>query len=227
MNNRETNELVIKQVAQALEELNEEVVFVGGAVVALYADDPAAEDVRPTRDVDLFLEIVSYGQLSKLQMKLDAKGFYPAREEEVMCRFKHKEILVDIMSTNAVGWAPADKWFKPGLSNLEQYTIGDIKINILNISYFLATKFNAYHDRDEDPRLSKHFEDIIYLLDNRRSLVKELNECSGEIKEYLITEFRDLLKPQYEEAILAHLNYETQTERFQLIKEKLNLIINK
>ena len=47
----------IKRVARALGGLNERAVFVGGAVVGLYANDPAAGDVRYTKDVDISLEI--------------------------------------------------------------------------------------------------------------------------------------------------------------------------
>lgn len=43
------NIIRIKAVYNALEELENDVVFVGGATVALYADRPASE-VRPTDD---------------------------------------------------------------------------------------------------------------------------------------------------------------------------------
>ncbi|QEC42618.1 hypothetical protein [Pseudobacter ginsenosidimutans] len=46
----------IKAVYNALEELGNEVVFVGGATVALYADRPAIE-IRPTDDVDILVEL--------------------------------------------------------------------------------------------------------------------------------------------------------------------------
>lgn len=59
LKNTQINRLATKKVATALGELNEQVVYVGGAVVSLYIDDPAAEDVRPTKDVDISLEIVS------------------------------------------------------------------------------------------------------------------------------------------------------------------------
>ena len=36
---------VVKKVAKALGELNDEVPYVGGATVSVYADDPIAEDV--------------------------------------------------------------------------------------------------------------------------------------------------------------------------------------
>ena len=183
--------------------------------------------MRPTRDIDLFLEIISYGQLGKLQEKLVEKGFFPAKGEEVMCRFDYKGILVDIMSTDEVGWAPADKWFKPGMANLVTFKTEEVEFKILNLAYFLAAKFNAFNDRKTDPRLSKHFEDIIYLLDNCTDLNKQLNECSGEVRDYLVLQFGKLLKPDFEEAILAHLGYHYQAERMTIIKERIETFINR
>lgn len=43
---------VVAEVAAALKEVKEEMVFVGGAVVSLYTDDPAADEIRPTQDID-------------------------------------------------------------------------------------------------------------------------------------------------------------------------------
>jgi len=60
----------IKTVALALGELNEKAVFVGGAVVSVYVNDPAADEARPTKDVDIALEIVTGGQLEKLRQEL-------------------------------------------------------------------------------------------------------------------------------------------------------------
>ncbi|GAB2610263.1 hypothetical protein [Belliella aquatica] len=57
--NSHLNILRIKAVAQALQELSENVVFVGGATVSLYTDRNS-EEVRPTDDVDILVELVSY-----------------------------------------------------------------------------------------------------------------------------------------------------------------------
>jgi hypothetical protein len=129
------------------------------------------------------------------------------------------------MSTKEVGWAPADKWFEPGLKKLEQVRINGKTINILHISYFLATKFNAFHDRREDARLSRHFEDIVYVLDNRINLIKEMSESPDDVKKYLVQKLSELLEDKYKEAILAHLPYDSQAERFQLLKKKINEIL--
>ena len=41
----------LRVIAEGLGELCRDVVFVGGSVAELYADDPAATDIRPTIDV--------------------------------------------------------------------------------------------------------------------------------------------------------------------------------
>lgn len=42
----------LRQVAEALGDLREQVVFIGGAVAGLLVTDPLADCVRATRDVD-------------------------------------------------------------------------------------------------------------------------------------------------------------------------------
>lgn len=46
----------IKSVYNALGDLKDKVVFVGGATVSLYADS-VSEEIRPTEDIDIIVEI--------------------------------------------------------------------------------------------------------------------------------------------------------------------------
>jgi hypothetical protein len=46
---RSDNIDMLKTVADGLEELKDEIVFVGGAVAELYADDLASSDISPTQ----------------------------------------------------------------------------------------------------------------------------------------------------------------------------------
>ena len=87
MKNTLINREATKKIAIALGELNEYVVYVGGAVVSLYIDDPSAEDVRPTKDIDISLEIATLGELEALRKKLIEKGFFQSHEDDVICRF--------------------------------------------------------------------------------------------------------------------------------------------
>ena len=85
MKNRIINLGVVAQIATALEELNEYIVFVGGAVVSVYADDEAADEIRPTQDVDLTLKLFDMSPY-ELDKKLAEKGFYPDINSSIICR---------------------------------------------------------------------------------------------------------------------------------------------
>lgn len=226
--NDDINIAAVKKVAQALGDLNDNVAYVGGAVVSIYADDPGADEVRPTKDVDITLEIASFAELTKIQEQLAEKGIYPAIEEKIMCRFDCDGVLLDVMATKEVGWAQANEWFEPGFKHLESHKLNETQtIKILSVAFFLASKFTAYHDRGKDPRTSHDFEDIIYVLDNRVNLVNDILEAPKDIRKYLINEFVRLFDKEMEEGILCHLEPETQSERVKLLKSKLLEIINK
>lgn len=50
------------KVAKGLKDLKDEMIFVGGTVINLYTDDVAAEEIRPTYDVDLAIHLLNYGE---------------------------------------------------------------------------------------------------------------------------------------------------------------------
>ena len=70
LKNTQINRMATRTIAFALGELNEKVVYVGGAVVSVYIDDSSADDVRPTKDIDISMEIASLSELEKLRVKL-------------------------------------------------------------------------------------------------------------------------------------------------------------
>lgn len=222
------NKDVIKTVAEGLAELNQRVVYVGGAVVSMYINDPAADDVRPTKDIDISLEIASLTELEQIRKDLRNKGFNQIADDDVICRFRYRNIKVDVMSTREIGWAPANIWFEEGFKLRVPIQIDDLQIYILPLPYFLASKFAAYHSRGgKDPRTSHDFEDITYILDNQMELVDILSVAHGRVLDYLKTEFKAILSsPRMKEAILVNLYPTTQSERLNLIMDKLRAIIN-
>jgi predicted nucleotidyltransferase len=178
--------------------------------------------------VDISFAIASLGELESIREELVRKGFKQSPEDNVICRFRYKGIKVDVMSTKAVGWAPANPWFSPGFARREMIYINDQKIQILPLPYFLASKFSAYNDRGaRDPRTSHDFEDIIYVLDNRTDIVEQLAEVPDEIEPYLKEQLQNILDDRVmHEAILGNLSYETREERFQRIIECIKQIVS-
>lgn len=226
MRNFQIHTQTIEKIAKALGELNKNVAFVGGSVVGIYANDLAADDVRPTKDIDITLQIASLSKLEILREELTNKGFKQQIGEEVICRFVYDDTLVDVMATQAIGWAPANQWFAPGFKHLISVEIGDMTIKLLSLPYFLATKFDAHADRGgSDPRTSKDFEDITYLLDYVSDLEEQIAVAPEDVKTYLIGQFKAILADYAkQEAILAQLPYSIQMERFAIIMDKLRSI---
>jgi len=94
----------IKAVSKVLDGLEQEYVFVGGATVSLYATDPElAEEVRPTDDVDVIVELASYGGYAEIDEKLRGLGFANDVESGVICRYRLQGIIVDVILHRAGG----------------------------------------------------------------------------------------------------------------------------
>lgn len=227
MKNRTFHLELIGTIAAALGELNEKVAFVGGAVVGLYSNDLAAEDVRPTKDIDIILHIISLGNLELFREALLSKGFIQHADDDVVCRFRYKGILVDVMATHPIDWAPANRWFAPGFDYLISQNIDNQTFRLLSLPYFMATKFDAHADRGGlDPRTSKDFEDIVYLLDYIVNFEQQILAAPKDVKTYLVSQFDAILKDDLkQEAILAQLSYAIQMERFKIIMAKIKAIV--
>lgn len=227
MKNAAINRQVIRTIAKALAELNEQVIYVGGATVGLYTNDPAADDVRPTKDVDISLSVANFAKLEEMREKLKTKGFRQTAEDDVICRFRYNDIKVDVMNTRAIGWAPANPWFDPGFDSKEIVSVEGQNIYVMPIHYFLASKFSAYNERgNNEPRTSHDFEDIIYVLDNRTDLLEQVLNAPDDVKVFLKNEIGKIFKdPQKQEAILGNLYHETRDERFEIMIKKLKAIL--
>jgi len=195
--NHNTNIVRIKAVSNALKELNEKIVFVGGATISLYPDRPVFE-VRPTDDVDVIIEILNYHDRVKLEEKLRAIGFTNDIESGVICRYKIHGIIVDIMPTNDPSIGFTNKWYPEGFEKAVNYEIDESNIiKILSAPYFIVTKLEAHKDRGKnDGRTSQDFEDIIFVLENCSAIWEEMNNSSKTIKDYLRSEFLILLNNQ-------------------------------
>ncbi len=162
MKNSFINREATKKVAKALGDLNEQVVYVGGAMVSLYIDDPATEDIRPTKDIDLTFQVASYAKLEALREALVDRGFTQSAEDTVNCRFRFEDLKVDVMATEEVGWAPSNPWFKKGFEKSIPVQLDETIIRVLPLPYFLATKLAAFFDRGiMDIYASHDLEDLL------------------------------------------------------------------
>ena len=226
MNRTQTvNINAIVKVAQALEEINDEVIYVGGAIIGLYATEDGADIPRPTTDIDISVQISTYSQMDELRERLASKGIYPAPEEMILYRYTYEGILIDFIPIEDTPLGPTNKWFKPGFKRAVPIAIGEIKIRILPVSYFLATKWEAYMNRGDDPRMRHDFEDIIYVLDNNLNLLENVEQAEKEVQAFLKEmSLKILSDSSVNEIIECHLSSSTAEERGDLIIKKLEQI---
>lgn len=68
--NRDLFESVVRLLQPVLDEL----VFVGGCTTGLLITDPAASAIRPTKDVDVIVDVTSYAKYAALSERLLALG---------------------------------------------------------------------------------------------------------------------------------------------------------
>lgn len=204
----------IKAVYNALSILQNAVVFVGGATVSLYAERKT-EEVRPTDDVDVLIELWSYRDYSQIEEQLRKMGFVNDTDSKVICRYKIHGITVDIMPTgeNVLGFS--NKWYPDGFKHAMDVSITqDCRVKIFSSPYFIASKLDAFtsptRENHDDGIFSSDFEDIIFVLENRSSVWQEMDEAPEDVKNYLQQTFTALMShPEFEEWVDAHAGYGT------------------
>ncbi len=140
---------MLQIVADGLEELKEEIVFVGGAIAELYADDPAASDIRPTQDVDCVIELNTRMEFTELEEKLRTKKFtHDISKGDPICRWIFRGIKIDVMPTNEDILGFKNRWYSGGIENkITKSLPNGMEIYVFPPEFFLASKFEAHRDR--------------------------------------------------------------------------------
>jgi len=225
--NRIINIAVVAEIAEALKHIKQEMVFVGGAVVSLYTDDPAADEIRPTQDVDMTLNIINLNHWQQVQEQLAALGFHPNPFGHAICSYKYKNILVDIMASEDGPLGPANRWYKVGFKNLQTVKANNQEIKILSAPCFLATKFEAFSNRGSDYRTSHDIEDIVFVLDNRMKIVEEIAIDNIEIRKFIREQLQIIMqKGLMQEILMAHIHPLMLAERLPIVEDKIAQIIS-
>lgn len=217
----DTNLEMLQTVAKALGDLKNEMVFVGDAVVELYASNPAATDIRPTLDVDCVIELSSRTAHAKFENYLRAKGFANDNSKGApICRWLYKDIMVDVMPTDPKVLGFSNKWYVEGIENKISKTLPDgTEIFVFPPEYYLATKFEAHKGRGgNDLRQSHDFEDIIYIFDNSPDLLDNIANANTTVKAYLREECQSSLEnDNLTEGIESVLPYGSGSDSIQII----------
>ncbi|MGX8741888.1 hypothetical protein [Legionella pneumophila] len=193
---KQNNEALYK-AATLLKDLNEHVVYVGGRIVGLLITDLIEDDVRPTYDIDVALDLGRTDIVAhySLQKKLESLGFKP--DENVNCRDVLDDFMIDVMYMDGALQGINSNWYQAGFDNAIEIQIKDKKIKILNAVYFIATKLEAFTDRaykNNDYWDCKDLEDIINVINGRPELLVEIMNSPKNVVQFISGYFKKLIE---------------------------------
>jgi len=78
----------MRTVAKRLQPLEIPFTFIGGAVLGLLVDDPKLSEIRSTKDVDVVVEVVTYGEYMALEERLRQARFqHDTSQGAPICRW--------------------------------------------------------------------------------------------------------------------------------------------
>lgn len=223
---RENRELLVRG-ARALGELCDELVFVGGCTTGLLITDPAAPEIRATRDVDVIAEIASRNEYYTLAERLRILGF--TEDRELTCRWHgSNEIILDVMPTDPAILGFSNPWYAEAVVHASRHQLDPgLSIRVITPEYFCATKIAAFHGRGgRDFAASHDLEDLLAVVDGRHELVAEIRRAPENVRRHIATEVRGLLRTRaFVDALPGFLPPDSASQaRIPLLADRLDEI---
>lgn len=212
----------LRQIADALGSLREQVVFVGGAVAGLLVTDPLAENVRATRDVDAVVN-ASRAMFHQIEQAVAQRGFARDVQSDVICRWIHKDsgVLFDLMPVQPEVLGFSNRWYPFAVETAEPVELSPgVVIRLVSAVAFVATKMEAFAGRGEGDFLTSHdLEDVLNIVDGRGELANEMAAAPAELRQAISLAFQQLISnPDFANALPGLI---AEPERASLILQRL------
>ena len=188
---------LLELAAQRLEPLLDQVVFLGGATLTLWITDPGAPPPRPTKDVDVVVEVMTRSGFHVFEARLRSLGFSEDQEDGVICRWRDRDsgLILDAMPADPSILGFSNVWQGASIPHAALCTLpSGARIRAAPPAYLLATKLEAFRNRGKGDFLgSWDFGDIIALIDGREELVAEVRNAGAELRMHLAGELGGLV----------------------------------
>ena len=213
-------------VARHINHMECRYAFLGASVLPLHLDHPDLFDVRPTKDVDLTIEILTLEDFYKFETRLRSLGFRnDTREGAPICRWIIETVTVDIMPCESAVLGMASAWFPEALAHAIPKDLGHgVSAPVVSPVYFLATKLAAFRDRGvKDMVMSKDLEDLLTLVEGRAQLLRETADSAAAVRRFISAEISaHLANPDFSETLPAFFRSDSVSQqRLQSIRERL------
>ncbi|MGQ0815317.1 MAG: hypothetical protein ACT4O1_12805 [Gemmatimonadota bacterium] len=219
----EASRILLIEVARALGDLLDRLVFIGGTVAPLLQSESVFSAPRPTADVDAIAVTINYSDFEALREQLRARGF----QEQVNSGHAHRwttpgplHVPLDLVPIGPHPGASANSWDRAAFDTASTFEIAEgLVIRHASAPAFLALKLAAFKDRGEDdPFASDDLEDIFALVAARMAIVQEVAMAPAVIRNFVCDRIKTVLEhPSFDDLIAAHLGNVARSNAAQVI----------
>lgn len=221
------NRAILLLIANALGDLREKVVFVGGCATGLLVTVQRAQVIRPTDDVDIVAQVANTAGYHALEAQLRSKGFVQDMSAKApICRWSYQGVAVDVMPTDKSILGFANRWYPLAIAYANYFELdAQNTIRLIAAPFFIATKLEAFEDRGKSDLLLSHdMEDIVTVIDGRPTLIDEMRQTPAELQAYIAEKFSVLIQNEdFLSALQGYLPGDLASQsRLPLLERRLN-----
>lgn len=206
-----------------------EVVFVGGAVISILAEQLAPDKARPTEDVDVVIEAATKADYDSFDASLRRRGFLNDFFGPI-CRYRKGLLVLDVVPTKGEILGFANEWYQEGCQKAHKVSLSaDSEISVIFPPCMVASKFSAFNSPHRegygDLLASRDFADIVTMLAYRLDLAEEVKAGSHELQSCLKECFRELLERRgVEEGVASALDPDLESQlRRSFVLDRMRL----
>ncbi len=187
---------ILVPVAEALGELCESLVFVGGCATGLLLSAPRAQAIRATMDVDVVARVISTADYHTVEQAVAGRGFqHDLSPGAPICRWVWRGVLLDLMPSEPGILGFHNRWYPLAVETATRVAIpGGMTIRLITAPPFIATKLEAFRGRGNSDYLASHdLEDLIAVVDGRPELIEEIRASDDQLRKFIRDEVGALL----------------------------------
>jgi len=203
------NIAILTLVVDALGDLCDSLVFVGGCATGLLVTTTRAQSIRVTDDVDVLAQVASVQQYHALETAVQSRGFsHDLSDDAPICRWLCDGVKLDLMPSEPGILGFHNQWYPLAIETAQSVMLPSKQvIKLISAPAFVATKLEAFRGRGGgDYLLSHDLEDIITIVDGRVELCDEIQQSAPSLRRYLSEQFGMLLASnEFLQAVPGHL----------------------
>ena len=203
------NLAILEMAVQALGDLTDSLVFVGGCATGLLVTRTRANQIRATEDVDVVAHVATIAEYHGVESMLASRGFkHDTSPDAPICRWLSGALTIDLMPSQPGVLSFHNRWYPLAVSTAGPMTLPSGRsIKLIAAPVFVATKLEAFKGRGNGDFLVSHdLEDIVTVVDGRPALIDELRGAPEELRTYIATEISALLgTPGFLDALPGYL----------------------